>query len=379
MFDNFIEWLCKEKYQITLTILAAIVPMCITFTFNDTSDEFNVNLHNNVQCKYKKCSCSNQVELSKCFCECHRVDANCHDLKQFVSKWTISKRYNYALQTVFIFITLFILVYNKRIIYKDLKYSYSIKAYLIRKCNVKIKDRETVNNKFAIIEETTKQFFRVWILVWMMWFALYFGELIFSLIAIPVQSGLNKNIAEIIYSQFFDFLTSSTVFVIYLILTNVTVNIKHRKKYDESIWWGIIGWIMCFTIFVICICLEISLQKSSNVQMLTSVFLSVLSAISFLLVLGKMNSLYLQIPQLFLIVLYIYGIVQCYLPIENIDTYEISIYSNFFIPYITLFGKVILMLTLCWIVYKKRFIYYIIHQTILVDDNITMLNELNRR
>ena len=368
MLKDFNEWLKKEKDQICLTLLAAIIPVILSAIFikageTDSVVPFNPNNYPNNELVNSEVNKSSES-----------------DLKIFIKRFTISERQNYAAQSLFIFFSLFILLHNKKIIYDYLENGQSIKTYLIRKCHVKIKDENTIIEKYNIIQDTTKYFFRVWILVWMMWLALYLGLFMFTIIDINKASSIiSIPISQLFYRQVFDFMTSSTVFIIYLVLTNVTINIRHHKNYDESIWWGILGWILCFTIFIICLCAEFTYKDSENARIITTTLLSVISAISFLLVLGKLNSLYLQIPQGFLIILYFYGIFQCYHAFPLILEKNIIVYLNFLIPYITLIGKVVLMLTLCWITYNKRFIYYIIHQTVLVEETPQLLKELNRK
>lgn len=374
MFKDFKTWLKREKYQISLTVLAAIIPVVFSVILNNNPKSADETTYPPI------CNASKQERVVF-----------------FIKQHTLSPTENYAIQVLFVFSSLFILIYNKRKTYKDLEDGHSIKTYLIRKCHIKITDNNTVDRKFETIKDVTEQFFRVWIFVWMLWLALYLGLFVFSIVETDYSSKLNA--IQFIYKQIFDFLTSSTVFIIYLVLTNVTVNLKRRKRYDESIWWGAIGWIFCFVIFIVCLCLESVVLTCKETRIFTSLFLSVLSAFSFLLVLGKMNSLYLQIPQIFLVFLYIYGLNQCYVPLNDfflffndifstncgcLKLFETEInnvfeYLNFIIPYITLIGKVVLMLTLCWIVDNKRFIYYIIHQTVLLEQTPTLLRELNRR
>ncbi len=363
MLIDFKEWLKKERFQISLTLLAAIIPVVLSSLFiNNTSEEI-------------ECHCSTACRCSRNITQ--DITKSENQIKTFLQSITISSNKNASIQSLFIFLSLFILIYNKSIIYKDLDNSYSIKTYLIRKCHIKIIDDNTIDSKFETIKGITKQFFRIWIFVWLFWLALYLGDALFYAIGSHSEASLSNTI----YTQVFDFITSTTIYTLYLILTNVTANIKHRRRYDESIWWGIIGWTLCLTFFIICLCLEISGKDAQNVLILTSTLLSVMSAISFLLVLGKLNSLYLQIPQGFMIILYIYGVSQCYNPIKHIadSNTNITIYADFFLPYITLIGKTVLLLTLCWITYNKRFIYYIIHQTVLVEETPQLLKELNRK
>lgn len=349
MFDEFISWFHKEKYQILLTVFAALIPVCITF------------VHDFMFTSQGCACCADSINV---------------DFK-------ISDRANYAIQSIFIFITLFVLIKNKRTTYGDLNNDRPIKQYLVKICRIKMPCTKIINDRFHVVSETTMQFYRAWMFVWILWLAYYVGNLIFEL-AMPHEK--NVHIAQILYSQFFDFLNSTAMFVIYLVLTNVTVNIRQRTNNDESYWYGIITWVIMFSVFTICMAFEvyycmINIHFAVS-QYVTSVVLSLFSAVSFMLVIGKLNSVYLQIPQFFLWVLYMYGIMQCYIPMSLLNDGIMGIcnnYINIIIPYVTLTGKVFVMLTLCWIVNHKRIIYYIIHQSLLIEDTPRMLRELNRR
>ncbi len=344
MFKEFIHWFHKEKFQILLTIFSALIP--VFFSLAIESLQFK--------------SCCNKESLYWNF--------------------TLKDTANYAIQSIFIFITLFVLIKNKRIAYADLRNDRPIKQYLVKVCRLKIPYNKIIDEKFHVISEATMQFYRTWMFVWILWLAYYVGNLIFELASEPNDRIM---IAQAIYTQLFDFLNSTAMFVIYLVLTNVTVNIRQRTDNDESYWYGVITWIIMLSIFIICVAFEICCGKGhfAFCRYVTSLVLSLFSAISFMLVIGKLNSIYLQIPQLFLWALYLYGILQCYVPISLLKTGDIGCIGTCvknIIPYVTLIGKVFLMLSLCWIVNHKRIIYYIIHQSLLIEDTPRMLKELNR-
>lgn len=277
---------------------------------------------------------------------------------------------NYFIQTVFIIVTLYVLISNRRKAFADLSESEcQIKQYIARNCNIKIY-KDTLDQCYAIVKGTVRQFYFVWLIVWFIWLIYYLGNLLLVKLCEPIQ----------IYSQTFDFLNSSAMFVIYLILTNVTVNLKKRLKNDNSFWYGFFVWVAVLTIWIISICIaETGCIEAKEAYHFASILLSLFSSMSFVLVLGKINSNYLQIPRIFLFGLYTYAIIQAYVPFVEYEKYpEIMKFLSSTIAYVTIIGKICLMLTLCWIVNQKRLIFFVIHKSVSIDEAPKWLNDLNK-
>lgn len=110
---------------------------------------------------------------------------------------------------------------------------------------------------------------------------------------------------------------------------------------------------------------------------IVSISLSIFSAGTFVLMLGKINSNYMRIPNAFLMIMYLYAIIQCYIPFKGSNELPLQIF-NVAVPYITLMGKVFVLLSLCWITYKKRLIFFVIHRSTAIDNIPRMLSELNQ-
>lgn len=309
----------------------------------------------------------------------------------------IEEQNNYLIQSLFILITLIVLLRNRKSTYEDLSKDKQLKQYIARKCNIKIKDSKTIDSAYKVVTGTVNQFYTAWIMIWFIWFIYYFGNYILGIgkpeIGIDIaNSDCIDGIGNIgifykirnIFSHFFDFLSSTALYGIYLILNDVTVNIRERSKHDEGLRYGALCFIVIFAIFISFVLLEastISCEEYKKYDQITSLLLSTFSAISFVLVLGKLNSNYLQIPRFFLYGLYIYAIIQLYEPFKSSgcgDIKYISTIINYTMPYITLVGKICLMLTLTWIVYEKRFIFYVIHKSLSLAETPDMLDLFNK-
>lgn len=350
---------------------------------------------------------------------------------------SIGELSNCIIQSLFIAITLFVLVRNREHTYNDLSGSANyIKLYLERNCGIKRYTDSTIDQSFYVVECTIMQFYYGWILVWILWLVYYLGDGVF------VLAGASSDAR--IFKQVFDFLNSTAIFAIYLILSSVTVNIRRRAKNHSGILRGALIWVFIFTLWLAGVCLEsrnpsdldrnvvhietcvpsesivktaadsvkevhgcapevtVASNCSTNgflsdslaeppktavgftfpsVDMMVDLLLSIFSTISFLLVLGKLNSNYMQIPGPMLYGLYFYAIVQAYVPFcDNIEGHSLAISQllSGAMPYITLAGKVILMLTLMWIANQRRLIFFVIKKSISIDESPIMLSELNK-
>lgn len=102
-----------------------------------------------------------------------------------------------------------------------------------------------------------------------------------------------------------------------------------------------------------------------------------------MLLLGKMNSSYLKVPSIFMLLLYVYAVTQLYVPFKDSDLWMtknswLDTFLNYAIPYITLIGKIFLMLTICWIAVQRRFIFFVIHRSTTIDKIDDLISELNK-
>lgn len=317
----------------------------------------------------------------------------------------LSDKDNYMLQSIFIIITVYVLIkIRKRIMFNIEDSEEQIKQYMKKNCGLKIYDRETtIDTAFKTVRGTASQFFYAWLIVWVVWLICYVGELIMSycieqpspiceycgaeLIASVCSScanytwqGVGCKMAITTYEQICDFLNSSAMFAIYIILSSVTVNYKKRIKNDYTYLESIFIWTILLIIFISGIIIENCNPQSVMARMMPF-YISIVSTITFVLMLGKLNSSYLKIPSFFMFVLYIYAIIQAYIPFKGVvdnSNLWINQYLIYFIPYITLSGKIILMLTICWIAVQRRFIFYIIHRSTTIDRTEELLSELNK-
>lgn len=256
----------------------------------------------------------------------------------------------------------------------------ALKDYIEEKCQIK----QTVSNDsetaYKIVKATVRQFYAVWFTIWMLWTLFYGIALVQSLC-----SEKNLEASFMVIRYFLDFFSSMAVYTLYIILNDITVNISSRTDDRYSCLFKII--ILGVIILSICVLFQI-LYLSSPVykefDIYTRLILGFFGAWSFVMVLGKLNSKRLHIHRILISFLYIYAISQAYsiflYPYDNRCgnfQYLIDI-AETILPWVTSLGKVVLLITLSWILYRNRLIFYIVHSSLMMTSGKTDIDEFNR-
>lgn len=297
--------------------------------------------------------------------------------------FVISPERNYIFQSIFVLMTLYVLIQVRRYVVNDISNSEEqIKQYIRKNCGLRIFNREeTSASAFRTVQETAHQFFNSWLVVWLMWLV-YYGGGLFLTFSLKAKNNFDNNMVLDIYQQVFDFFNSTAMFAIYIILTNVTVNRKVRNHNDYAFLDSILAWAILLIIFIAGIIVENCAPQCLFAKIIPF-YVSTISAITFVLLLGKMNSSYLKVPSIFMLLLYVYAVTQLYVPFKDSDLWMtknswLDTFLNYAIPYITLIGKIFLMLTICWIAVQRRFIFFVIHRSTTIDKIDDLISELNK-
>lgn len=307
--------------------------------------------------------------------------------KRLIAFICMSDLANYGIQSLFIIIALCILIYGRIHTLREIQNEDQITNYILQNCNIKTFNVADNTNRYQIIKKATLDFYTFWILVWTIWFAYYFGNFCFCLIEefakkeITESSDLKFRLAscQTIYSQTLDYISSTVLLLIYGVLTNLTLKKKDVNEENSNLWVGGIFLVFITIGFIVGVINESLFWKNAESIHINvvSVALSVYAAISLILVLGKITSNYLKIPTFFLICMYFYAVIQCYIPFRNEHSTP-SVYLYAFLPYLTLFGKVFILLSLCWMSYQKRLIFFLIHRRSAMETIPRLLSNLNR-
>ena len=332
------HWLWSERYQISVTLFAALLPV-IANLISWISNWKNVGSHR----------ISDVLLVSD----------------------------NSLFQAIFIFVTLFVLIYNMRKTKECLtKNKELIANYIERNTNRHIRHCKEKYAAFEIVSIISNQFYWAWILVWSFWLIYYVGKTIF-------MASNNDEASFWTFGQVFDFLSTAAMYGIYLILNTATTKFESRAQKNYGLWNGAI---LLLLLFAIWISLITFVNPCGQTHQYSELFVSAFSTISFVLVLGKLNSNYLQIPPLFLFIMYLYAIFQAYVPFRSdfiirLEDKNLTVFSckviGIVVPYATIIGKLFVMLTLCWIVDKKRLIFFIIHKSAALEETPVLLDKLD--
>lgn len=249
-------------------------------------------------------------------------------------------------------------------------------SYINEKVNLRDKSDDYVNMFLSIIKKIMTQFYYTWLVLWAILFIYYSGELCFAILKRIGFEYMNEDVQIIIknsYNNLFNYLSSTAMFILFIILNSVTISLHERKMGR-----GVITAVLLIVVFGCVILLptmySFSLRELSyfKLQLFIAIILGIYSAFSFVLVLGKLNS-NLHIPRFIFYWLYIYALMQTFqflftfLIIEK--GYCWCIFSEFKEPlnvfyyifqYMTIIGKIFLSLTLLWISFDSKIILFVI-------------------
>ena len=188
-------------------------------------------------------------------------------------------------------------------------------TYIQEKCNLRDQSSENVNNSLHVVEKTMTQFYYVWILLWTVFFIYYGCSLCFNLFDKIGFLSFDENKKMMIqngFNNFFNYLSSSVMLVLFIVLNSVTVSLKDRKYRN-----GLVSSVM-FIVFFGCVIIFPTLYSYSlhslsylKLQLVITFILGLYSAFAFVLVLGKLNT-NLQIPRFIFYWLYIYALIQTF-------------------------------------------------------------------
>jgi len=289
-----------------------------------------------------------------------------------------------------------------------------LQTYIKNECDLRDKSPEKVESTLTVVRRTVSQFYFFWIAFWVTLLLYYSCDLCFSILNTIPFNLVEKNvhgleITENSFYNFFNYVSSTILFAMFIILNSVTVSLSERRtgKY------GVVSAISIMVVFG-CVIIYTTMYSSAlsglsylQLNLFTMFVLGMYSAITFILFLGKLNT-NLQIPRFIFYWLYIYALVQvfqfmfinvngledafcscggnnivvyssnCIVRVETIGCHSIccpfagiirhlGVFRIIF-QYITLVGKVFLSLTLVWIAYDSRFIHFVLRQSQAITD-----------
>ena len=285
-----------------------------------------------------------------------------------------------SMQLVVIACTLFVIFRIRRKILVTTMMGQRLSSYIKEKCNLRDHSEGNVKYFMLIIGKTMKHFYYAWIALWTVFFVYYSGSLCFVLLNSFQFENYHYDVAQLIingYNNFFNYLSSTAMFMIFIILNSPTVKVKDRRN-RRGLIYGIFLIVIFGCLILLPTIFSFSLFGMSyfKLQLLITIVLGFYSAFSFVLFLGKLNSnSNLNTPRFIFYGLYIYALVQMFqflFTFTIVKDYcwgtfvEFIVYLNkveIIFKYITLIGKVCLSLTLLWIVFDSKIIYHVIQES----------------
>lgn len=402
MFETYKDWYKSQRYDILLTIIPVLAGAILSFIWK------TINLiirkpDGTISCFINDILTNNDLQ-----------------------------------QAIFILITLFVLNRCRHSVYSCLTDKSAFIRYMRNICKFTEEGRrENMLVFYEVVTTTVRHFFAAWFVIWALWFTNYFGQYLFDnfqksyaemclpkdksnqkaaaidkksptdsinchtetynypLNSLQTDESLHNEKKEKVshaFSTSLDFMSSAVLFFIYLLLNDVTVRRKERNIRGKSMLNGIIVMVIIALFFIVPSLYSLTLSGECYyiIQFWIALLLGFVSAITFTLLLGKLNSLYLQLPDILLYGLYIYAIAQTLMPLsllcrfpqemsiiksENIGISQI-LYESF--QTISLIGKMLLMLSILWITDKKRLVFYMIHRSLSLTSTPSALKTYNR-
>lgn len=269
-----------------------------------------------------------------------------------------------------------------------------------------------MKERFATIKHSVARFYQGWMILWLVWF-FYNGVMLLVGVIGDKVSSASYTYNMFVFRCIMEIVGSIILFYIYLVLNNVTISKEYRQDYSSADFR--LGAIFLSSCIIMILALFIRAASIPTVQdafvpmLLVSLALGLFSTFTFVLVLGKMNSYYLQIPIFLNIFVYMFAIAQVFAPLELIASgwdcikdgvavttipyevvgpdrsyriFDVQVSSpvlddktclyleklNFYFLFFSMVGKLALALVLYWTVYKFRFIYFVITKNLALTE-----------
>lgn len=291
-------------------------------------------------------------------------------------------------QVLFTFSALIVISYRyTSYTLKEVTSENALKDYIECECRIKQTADSTSSQACRIVKNTLEQFFTMWKFIWLAWMMYYIVEVFYGSSLMDRTNCFHVAVVSSVL-DLLDFGGSASMLALYVVLSDYTVDRRVRTRSFNSAMFmsGIVGisiFVLCFLFFTIYIS---NPHENLSYALYCRVILSSFGCISFVLVLGKFNSHYLQIPRLMMMPLYIYAVVQAFsFLVGDLESTERAILfdpltkiANYVVPWTTLIGTIVLLVTLSWMLNNKRIIFFIVRRSLSMTEVKEQLIEFNR-
>lgn len=342
--DNFYSWLRSQKYTAIFSILCAFLPI-VPSLFDKSGFQFNeMNL--------------NWLNLAN---------------------------------AIFILVVLFFLVNSKFLINKDSEdKEKQLSTYI--KVNIGPNCRLLHNGEhdfFHRMDISLKQFYYSWIVVWGIWLLMYLLKFVFNLFDnFNLTFGALDSTANIVENTL-NLLNSFAMFFIYMVITFSTVK---ASTDDGDCKQTHLGVVFLFLIGTLCLGADIVGLYTPfdyvNLQFTIRLFIGIIASLSMMMVLGRLNSSYLDLPQRLILSLYVYAAIQMLYPLMYLLDANVLSKSNIFMRekisiqllfyFLAFAGKICLFIMILWIIRRKRFLFFLVHKAHSLAESDEMIETFDR-
>lgn len=293
-----------------------------------------------------------------------------------------------GLQIILIFCTFWVMLRIHGWIMVNEKEKTWLKIYL-RRWSAKIdKSDEAIEHTTQSVCNTCNLFYFMWLVIWMLFLCYYVTCLFYGFLFNRVYVA---DIFEYVQTKdlilnILNFASSAAMYSMYIMLNNITIHRRMRPdenkhKFERSI----ILQVILFFVVVIASIYGSILDKNvyGGYQFILSLCLAGFSTLAFVLLLGKLNSNYLMIPNPMLFGLYLYALAQIFGPFMNtyvelsgyVGAIELYVEPNAIINdylasvfhYVTFFGKMLLTFTIIWMAKEYRLMYFVLHKSLSLE------------
>ena len=293
-----------------------------------------------------------------------------------------------SLQIILIFCTFWVLIRIHGLILVNEKEKIWLKSYLRRWSTKTDKGDDSINLTTDVVSGTCNQFYLLWLIIWMLFLFYYTEDLFFRIMFryVSVSEKLDYVQMKDFIGNILNFASSAAMYSMYIILNNVTIHRRVRTDIDKhNLERGIISLGILLFLIIIASSYGMLLDVSfyGKYQFILSLCLACFSTLSFILLLGKLNSNHLMIPNRLLYGLYLYALIQIFGPfmglfvkvegnegiinlyVEPGSIYNDYLYSTF--QYLTFLGKMALTFTIIWIAKEYRLMYFVLHKSLSLE------------
>lgn len=293
-----------------------------------------------------------------------------------------------SMQILLIFCTFWVLVKIHGWILFNEKEKEWLQIYLQRWSTKIDKDPKSIETTTKTVSFICNLFYSMWLAIWVLFLLYYTTNLFYEVLFENVQACKVLDYVQTrdLIRNVLNFSSSAAMYCMYIILNNVSIQRRIRPEIDNhSFEISIISLAVLFFIVIIVSVYGTLLCKDQYgcYQFIVSLCLAGFSTLSFNLLLGRLNSNHLMIPNSLLYGLYLYALIQTFAPFMDIlvemngnegtvtlYVEPMTIYDDYLTPifqYLTFIGKMILTITIIWIAKDYRLMYFVLHKSLSLE------------